>query len=202
VHTYFKPIFVEDLEWQVETSPVEYEYALDFMEKRVEGISKGLEKELIWILEHPAIYTLGTSAKEEDILDDTVPFIKTSRGGQVTYHGPGQKVIYVMMKMSRFGNDLKAYIRFLKDSVAKPLRDMGAKIIDNDSHVGLWVDHPEKGPSKIAFIGIRIRKGISFHGISLNVTPDLEAFSKIVPCGEPQEKITSLEDLKIPLGTY
>ncbi len=187
----------DDVEWKIESEPVPYEAALDFMEKRVEAISQGTQKELILIVEHLPIYTLGTSAREEDILDAGVPFIKTSRGGQVTYHGPGQKIIYVMMKMSRFDNDLKKYLRVLKESVAKPLREMGVDIINNDSHIGLWANHPEKGPSKIAFIGIRIRKGISFHGISVNMNPDLNAFSKIVPCGVKGEKITSLVDLKI-----
>ena len=196
MNPYFQTEF-DDVEWKIESEQVPYEMALDFMEKRVEEILCGFEKELIWILEHPAIYTLGTSAREGDILDAGIPFTKTSRGGQVTYHGPGQKIIYVMMKMSRFDNDLKKYLRVLKESVAKPLREMGVEIINNDSHIGLWANHPEKGPAKIAFIGIRIRKGISFHGISVNVSPDLDAFSKIVPCGVKGEKITSLLDLKL-----
>ena len=190
----------DDIEWRIEQSPIPYERALEFMDKRVEKILKNEKLELIWVLEHPEIYTLGTSAKDDDVLDPLIPQIKTNRGGEVTYHGPGQLIFYVMLKMSRFENDLSRFLKFLKQSVIKPLQKLGIQVIQNEKNSGIWVDHPARGKSKIGFIGIRIRKGISFHGLSLNVSPNLKAFSKIVPCGNIDEKITSLKDLGIELS--
>lgn len=187
---------IQDAELKIEKTPIDYEQAMILMEKRVDGIIQGTENELIWVLEHPPIYTLGTSAKESDILDPLVPHIHTKRGGQVTYHGPGQQIVYVMIHMKRFENDLKKYIEFLKESVSKPLIRMGIDIVQDNSTIGLWANHPLKGRSKIAFIGIRIRKGITFHGISINVNPDLTAFSKIIPCGIRGEKITSVAEFQ------
>ena len=188
-----------DIEWRIEKSPIPYTDAIKFMDERVEKILRNEESELVWILEHPEIYTLGTSAKDDDILDPLIPQIKTNRGGEVTYHGPGQLIFYVMLKMNRFENDLSRFLKFLKQAVIKPLQKLGVQIIQNEKNSGIWVDHPMRGKSKIGFIGVRIRKGISFHGISLNVSPDLKAFSKIVPCGNINEKITSLKDLRIEL---
>lgn len=193
---------IQDAEFKIEETPIDYEQAIILMEKRVEQIIQGTSDELIWILEHPSIYTLGTSAKEGDILDPLVPHVHTKRGGQVTYHGPGQQIVYVMLKMKRFENDLKKYLNFLKESVSKPLIRIGIDVIQNESTVGLWANHPLKGRCKIAFIGIRIRKGISFHGISININPDLNAFSKIVPCGIREEKVTSVADIVSFIRNY
>ncbi len=193
---------IQDIEFKIEKLPIDYEYAVSFMEKRVNSIIEGTCPEMIWILEHPPIYTLGTSAKDDDILDPMIPHIHTKRGGQVTYHGPGQQIIYVMLKMKRFENDLKKYLEFLKESISKPLINMGIDIIQDESTVGLWAHHPLKGRSKIAFIGIRIRKGVTFHGASININPDLRAFSKIIPCGIKEESITSVAEFMPPLETY
>jgi lipoyl(octanoyl) transferase len=198
---YFKPsLDNENVEWKIEEKLVEYTFSLKFMEDRLEKIHQNEAKELIWILEHEPVYTLGTSGLEEEILDKSISVLRTSRGGRVTYHGPGQIMIYALLKMSRFDMDLKKYIAFLKQAVTKPLKELGIEVIENNSKVGLWVNHPQKGPAKIAFIGIRIRKSISFHGVSLNINPDLSAFSKIVPCGEKNEIITSLHDLGLNIN--
>jgi len=187
--------------WRVSDAPVAYPEALAFMEARAKAIAEGEAGELIWLLEHPPLYTAGTSAKPADLVaPDRFPVYEAGRGGQYTYHGPGQRVAYVMLDVRRRGADVRAFVRELESWMIDTLATFGVVGETRNDRVGVWVRRPELGPSvedKIGAIGIRLRRWISFHGISLNVAPDLEHFSGIVPCGVRQHGVTSLTDLGI-----
>lgn len=180
--------------WQISENPYLYQEALKWMENKVGGIAKDQDDEFVWCLEHPSIYTLGTSAKKEDILDHTIPTFNTNRGGQVTYHGPGQRIIYVMLKLSRWQNDIRKFVCFLEDSVIQTLEMYGIKGERRSNRIGVWVQQEEQ-EKKIAAIGIRIRKGISFHGIAINLDPDLRFYNGIIPCGIKEYGVTSLKEM-------
>lgn len=192
------------IEWKNAAAPVEYGEALAFMEERVQRIREGLAPQCVWLLEHPPVYTAGTSAKREDLLG-TFPFpvFDAGRGGQYTYHGPGQRIAYTMLDLkqpSPFNQgspDIRAYVTFLEQWVIEVLAHFGLKGRTYKERVGVWVDDPARGEAKIAAIGIRVRQWVTFHGISLNVTPDLSHFGGIVPCGISQYGVTSLEALGI-----
>ncbi|MBR9762285.1 MAG: lipoyl(octanoyl) transferase LipB [Rhodobacteraceae bacterium] len=196
------------VEWIISSRPVGYEEALATMEARVAAIADGTASEAIWLLEHPPLYTAGTSARREDLVDpERFPVFEARRGGQYTYHGPGQRVVYVMLDLNRRGRDIRAFVKALEGWVIATLRDFGIRGEIREGRVGVWVARPEKAPNpdgtpredKIAAIGIRLRRWVSFHGISINVEPDLEHFSGIVPCGISEHGVTSLVDLGLPV---
>jgi lipoyl(octanoyl) transferase len=188
--------------WLVAADPVPYPEALTFMEARAKAIAEGSAGELIWLLEHPPLYTAGTSAKAVDLVaPDRFPVYDAGRGGQYTYHGPGQRVAYVMLDVRRRGGDVRAFVCDLEAWLIDTLATFGVTGERRTGRIGVWVRRPERGPEiedKIAAIGIRLRRWVSFHGISLNVAPDLEHFSGIVPCGVQAHGVTSLADLGIP----
>jgi lipoyl(octanoyl) transferase len=184
------------IEWAQSTQPVPYQKAVQFMESRVAAIHEGRAGELIWALEHPPLLTAGTSAKPADLLDpERFPVFKAGRGGQYTYHGPGQRVIYVMLDLKARGRDVRGFVRALEQWLISSLGEFDLPARRYDDRVGVWVDHPVHEEAKIAAIGIRIRRWISFHGISFNVCPDLSHFEAIVPCGISEFGVTSLADL-------
>ncbi len=188
-----------EVEWRVSDEPVPYEEAVAVMEERAAAIAAGEAPELVWLLEHPPLYTAGTSADERDLLTpDRFPVFKTGRGGQYTYHGPGQRVAYVMLNLKRRKPDVRAYVQDLERWLIAALERFNVKGEIREDRVGVWVRRPEKGPGredKIAAIGVRLRRWVTFHGISLNVDPDLDHFTGIVPCGISQHGVTSLADL-------
>lgn len=180
--------------WQTSQNLTAYETALAEMDSAVANIAKGA-KERVWLVEHPPIYTAGTSSKPEDLVDATrFEVFATGRGGQYTYHGPGQRVAYVMLDLKKRGGDVRAFVAALEDWIILSLADFGIIGERREDRVGVWVRHGDD-ESKIAALGIRVRKGISFHGISINLTPELEHFSGIVPCGVADHGVTSFADL-------
>ena len=196
------------IEWKHTDGLVPYEEALVFMEARVADIYAGTASECIWLLEHPPLYTAGTSAKLEDLVaPDRFPVYEARRGGQYTYHGPGQRVVYVMLDVAKRGRDVRCFVRDLERWVINTLAEFNVTGEIRDGRVGVWVEREDKpltatgakAEDKIAAIGIRLRKWISFHGISINVEPDLEHFSGIVPCGITEHGVTSLVDLGLPV---
>jgi len=193
----------EPVEWAVTDEPVGYEEAVAFMEARAEAIAAGEARELVWLVEHPPLYTAGTSAKEADLVEpDRFPVHRTGRGGQYTYHGPGQRVAYVMLDLHRRAPDLRRYVTALEAWIIATLDGFNIRGERREDRVGVWVRRPEKGETtedKIAAIGIRVRRWVTFHGISLNVEPDLSHFTGIVPCGVTEHGVTSLVDLGIPV---
>lgn len=178
--------------------PVPYADALALMEARVNGIHAGQAGEVVWLLEHPPLYTAGTSAKAEDLLNPRFPVFETGRGGEYTYHGPGQRVAYVMLNLKKRQQepDLKKYIWQLEEWIIRALGQLGITGERRVGRVGIWVATPS-GEKKIAAIGVRIRHWISFHGVAINVNPDLSHFSGIVPCGISEYGVTSLWDLGV-----
>ncbi|MGB6327247.1 MAG: lipoyl(octanoyl) transferase LipB [Methylocella sp.] len=196
------------VEWRISDALVPYADAVAFMEARVAGIAAGTAPELIWLLEHPPLYTAGTSARATDLVDARFPVHNSGRGGQFTYHGPGQRVIYAMLDLNRRNPDLRAFVCALEDWIIAALRTFNVMGERRADRIGVWVSRPEKArgengeiaEDKIAAIGIRIRRWVSFHGVSLNIAPDLTHFSGIVPCGisAAQFGVTSLRDLGLP----
>jgi len=194
-----KKVTAQPLEWIISDTIVPYAEALSFMEGRAAEIAEGTASECVWLLEHPPTYTAGTSAKSEDLLTpDRFPVFETGRGGQYTYHGPGQRVGYVMLDLRARGPDVRGFVRKLEEWLIQTLAAFNVKGERRDDRVGVWVSRPDMGPTgedKIAAIGVRVRKWVTFHGVSLNIDPDLEHFSGIVPCGVSEHGVTSLEDL-------
>ncbi len=192
-------------DWRIDDGPVDYLAAVQEMEARVAAIRQGGAPDLVWLLEHPALYTAGTSARDEDLLEPgRFPVHRTGRGGQYTYHGPGQRVAYVMLDLRRRGGDVRAYIRDLERWIVATLARFDVRGETRPGRVGIWVARPELGrEDKIAAIGVRVRRWVSYHGIALNVDPELSHFSGIVPCGVlgPEFGVTSLADLGIPVST-
>jgi lipoyl(octanoyl) transferase len=188
------------VDWLVSDGPVDYEAAVAAMQARAEAISAGHAPELVWLLEHPPLYTAGTSARREDLLmPDRFPVYRTGRGGQYTYHGPGQRIVYVMLDVGRrTGGDVRAFVAALERWTIETLAAFGVPAVTHAGQVGVWVDRPDKGPGqreKIAAIGLRLRRWISQHGLAINVDPDLAHFDGIVPCGVREHGVTSLADL-------
>lgn len=188
-----------EIEWRISDAPVPYEIALAEMEARAAAIADGTAPELVWLLEHPPLYTAGTSAQIADLLEpDRFPVFKAGRGGQYTYHGPGQRVAYVLLNLKNRKPDVRAYVQDLECWLIATLARFNVKGEIREGRVGVWVRRPDKGPEtedKIGAIGVRIRRWVTFHGISLNVDPDLDHFTGIVPCGISQHGVTSLVDL-------
>ena len=196
------------VEWITSGGLIAYDDALAFMEERVAQIANGTADECLWLLEHPPLYTAGTSARIEDLTDpDRFPVYEARRGGQYTYHGPGQRVVYVMLDVGKRGHDVRRFVKQMEQWVISALSEFNVTGHIRDGRVGVWVERDDKplttsgakAEDKIAAIGIRLRKWVSFHGLSINVEPDLEHFSGIVPCGITQHGVTSLVDLGLPV---
>ncbi len=201
------PLFARDdgvpAGWAVSTAPVAYPDAVAAMEQRAADIAEGRAGELVWLLEHPPLYTAGVSARADDLLDGArFPVFESGRGGQYTYHGPGQRVAYVMLDLTRRGRDVRRFVTALESWVIGALDVFNVVGELRDGRVGVWVER--KGPGwsredKIAAVGVKLRRWVSFHGISLNVEPDLSHFDGIVPCGVTEHGVTSLVDLGLPV---
>ena len=190
--------------WAVSTDYVDYPAAVAAMEARAAAIADGTAGELVWLLEHPPLYTAGVSAKATDLLaPDRFPVFESGRGGQFTYHGPGQRVAYVMLDLTKRGRDVRAFVAALEAWIIDALAAFNVTGELRDGRVGVWVERKGAGWSredKIAAIGVKLRRWVSFHGISLNVEPDLSHFSGIVPCGQTEHGVTSLVDLGLPVA--
>ncbi|WP_170769428.1 lipoyl(octanoyl) transferase LipB [Ruegeria lacuscaerulensis] len=196
------------MEWKITDGLTDYQDAVVFMEDRVAAIAAGEAEECVWLLEHPPLYTAGTSARIEDLVDpDRFPVHQTKRGGEYTYHGPGQRVAYVMLDLNKRGKDVRRFVKQLENWVIAALAEFNVRGEIRDGRVGVWVQRDDKpltatghpAEDKVAAIGLRLRKWVSFHGISINVEPDLEHFSGIVPCGILDHGVTSLVDLGLPV---
>ncbi|MDD9978962.1 MAG: lipoyl(octanoyl) transferase LipB [Boseongicola sp.] len=196
------------VEWITTPGLQDYKDAERFMEDRAIAIREGRADELIWLVEHPPLYTAGTSAKEADLTDpERFPVFHTKRGGQFTYHGPGQRVAYVMLDVAKRGQDVRKFVHDLESWVIATLAEFNVKGELRDGRVGVWVERPEKPAlpngdprdDKIAALGIRLKKWVSYHGLSINVEPDLSHFEGIVPCGISDHGVTSLVDLGLPV---
>jgi lipoyl(octanoyl) transferase len=188
------------VEWRISDSLVAYPDAVAAMEARVAEIAAGNAPELVWLVEHPPLYTSGTSGKASDLLEPRFPMFATGRGGQLTYHGPGQRVAYAMLDLKRRRPDVRAYVAGLEQWIIRTLAAFNVRGERREDRVGVWVKRPDKGADfedKIAAIGVRLKRWVSFHGIAINVEPDLSHFDAIVPCGvaDPRYGVTSLADL-------
>ena len=199
---------MDKLEWRISDGPVPYPEALAVMEERVADIRAGRARELIWLLEHPPLYTAGTSSRDIDLLQPArFPVHVAGRGGQYTYHGPGQRVAYVMMDLRRRRQDVRRFVSDLEEWTIRTLGRFNVAAERRADRVGVWVVRPDKQPlpdgrpreDKIAAIGVRIRHWVSFHGLSINVEPDLSHYAGIVPCGIAEHGVTSLVDLGLPV---
>ena len=188
------------VEWTVSEGLVPYPEALAAMEARVAAIAEGTAPECVWLLEHPPLYTAGTSARPEDLVDARFPVYETGRGGQFTYHGPGQRVAYVMLDLHRRSRDVRRYVSALEAWIIGTLSAFNVTGERREDRVGVWVRRKGGGEDKIAAIGIRVRRWVTFHGISLNVEPDLSHFGGIIPCGVREHGVTSLADLGLPVS--
>jgi len=193
---------LKHVEWKISDYPVKYHEAIALMENRVADIREGTKPELIWLLEHPPLITAGTSAKSDDLFDtNRFPVFDSGRGGQYTYHGPGQRVVYAMLDLRVRGADVRQFIRNLEEWIILALSQFNINAERRADRIGIWVRGSGNSENKIAAIGIRIRHWISFHGIAINVDPDLDHFSVIRPCGIERQKygVTSLVDLGLPV---
>ena len=191
------------LEWRVSDAPVAYLDAVAAMEARVRAIREGSASELVWLLEHPALYTAGTSAKDGDLLDPArFPVHRTGRGGQYTYHGPGQRIGYAMLDLNRRGRDVRRYVHDLEDWIISALSTFNVTGERREGRIGIWVARGGGREDKIAAIGVRIRRWVTLHGISINLDPNLDHYAGIRPCGIAEERlgVTSLADLGLPVS--
>ena len=195
------------IDWEISDELVEYAYAVSRMEALAAGISSGAEPEKVWLVEHPPLFTAGTSADPSDLLANTLPVHKTGRGGEYTYHGPGQRVCYVLLDLNKRQKDVRVFVATLEQWIINTLDQFNVRGERREDRVGVWIARPEKPAlpngamreDKIAAIGIRLRKWVTFHGISINVEPDLEHYDGIVPCGIEGHGVTSLVDLGLPV---
>lgn len=202
--TLARPEGGDGVEWRIEDRLVGYDEAVAVMEARAAAIAAGEANELVWLVEHPPLYTAGTSAKAADLLTPRFPVFETGRGGQLTYHGPGQRVAYAMLNLKQRKPDVRAYVAGLEEWIIRTLDAFNVRGIRREDRVGVWVARPDKGPGyedKIAAIGVRLKRWVSLHGIAINVEPDLTHFDGIVPCGvaDPRYGVTSLVDLGLPV---
>lgn len=204
--TFAQPQAGAEVEWRISDSLVAYPDAVAAMEERAAAIADGIAPELVWLLEHPPLYTSGTSGNSSDLLEARFPLFTTGRGGQLTYHGPGQRVAYVMLDLKSRRPDVRAYVAGLEAWIIRTLAAFNIRGERREDRVGVWVKRPDKGPGhedKIAAIGVRLRRWVSFHGVAVNVEPDLSHFDAIIPCGvaDPRYGVTSLADLGHPVST-
>jgi len=188
---------VPPLDWRLAPAPVAYEAAVAEMDTRAAAIRDGGAPELVWLLEHPPLYTAGTSAQAADLLDPRFPVHRSGRGGQYTYHGPGQRVAYLMLDLDRRGRDIRAYVFNLEALIIGTLAEFGVAGERRPGRVGIWVARGPTREDKIAAIGVRVRRWVTLHGIAINVAPDLAHFGGIVPCGVREHGVTSLADLGV-----
>jgi lipoyl(octanoyl) transferase len=189
------------VDWTRAVAPVDYDAALAHMEARAAAVAIGDAREQVWLLEHPPLYTAGTSANPADLVDPgRFPVFDAGRGGQYTYHGPGQRVGYLMLDLRRRGRDVRCFVSGVEQLVIDTLAEFGVISERRAGRIGVWVVKPDGTEAKIAAIGIRIRRWVSFHGLSINVTPDLSHFSGIVPCGITDYGVTSLADLGVDVS--
>ncbi len=196
------------VEWRISDGLTPYLHAVEFMQDRANAIANGGARELIWLVEHPPLYTAGTSAKPHDLIDPKrLEVFQSGRGGQYTYHGPGQRVVYVMLDVGARGQDVRAFVNMLENWVIATLAEFSVQGERRRNRVGVWVVRPDMPPNadgsvredKIAAIGVRLRKWVSFHGLSINVDPDLSHYDGIIPCGVADHGVTSLVDLGLPV---
>ena len=184
-----------EIEYFLDKKTIDYPDSIEFMEKKIEDIHKNKCKEFLWFLEHDNIYTAGTSAKKKDLINSNkFKVYKSSRGGQYTYHGPGQRVVYLMLNLRKKGYDIRKFISLIEEWIIKSLKDIDVNAVNDKNHVGIWIKD-KKSLKKISSIGLRVRKGITFHGISINLNPNLENFKGINPCGNDPKDVTSLEEI-------
>jgi lipoyl(octanoyl) transferase len=183
------------IEVKKSTKLIDYNVALKFLEKRVEDVINGKKPELLWILEHKPIFTAGTSSKENEILNKTINVTKTSRGGKITYHGPGQKVVYFVLNLNERGKDIRKLIKLIENCIIKILKEYGIISFSDKKNIGIWVN-VNGNTKKVAAIGIRVKRWIAFHGFSINISNDLEVYKNIVPCGMYSKEITNLCSVK------
>ena len=197
------------VQWEISDGEVDYDTALEKMDNYVQKIISGEADEKIWLLEHPSLYTAGTSANKRDLVEpNRFPVFETKRGGQYTYHGPGQRVVYVMLDLNKRGKDVKKFVENLEAWIIHTLAEFNVAGQSRIGRVGIWVERPDKPKDvnglikeeKIAAIGVRLKKWITFHGLSINVDPDLSHFQGIVPCGIKEHGVTSLVDLGLPIS--
>lgn len=189
------------VEWRTSQGLVPYPEALAEMEARVAAIRDGGAAELVWLLEHPSLYTAGTSADPAELLDGArFPVYAAGRGGRYTYHGPGQRIAYLMLDLKRRGGDVRRYVDRLEEWVIRTLATFGVRGERREGRIGIWVDTPAAGEAKIAAIGVRVRRWVSYHGVAINVAPDLGHFQGIVPCGISEYGVTSLHALGVKVG--
>lgn len=190
----------EAIEWRISDKLVTYPDALEEMEARVRAIRSGDAKELVWLLEHPPLYTAGTSADPSDLVDpDRFPVYDAGRGGQYTYHGPGQRVVYFLLDLRKRGRDVRKFVWGLEEVMIQSVAKFGITAERRDGRVGVWVERGGGREDKVGAIGVRIKQWVTYHGIALNVEPDLSHFEGIVPCGITEHGVTSLTDLGLPV---
>ena len=185
------------VDWTTSNEPVGLMEAVAEMELRVADIASGRREESVWLLEHPPLITIGTSGRTDDVLCTDLPVYRVSRGGQVTYHGPGQRIAYIMLDLNRRGRDVRRFVHSLENWVVQALAGFGVRGETRPDRVGVWVRRPDGGEEKIAAIGIRLRRWVSYHGISINVDPNLTDYDSIVPCGIKDHGVTSLAQLGV-----
>jgi lipoyl(octanoyl) transferase len=184
------------IEWRVSETPVDYAAAVEEMEGRVAAIRAGAAAELVWLLEHPPLYTAGTSARDEELIEPRrLPVHRAGRGGRYTYHGPGQRIAYVMLDLRRRGLDVRCYVHQLEEWIIRTLARFEVRGERRDGRVGIWVARASRNEEKIAAIGVRVRQWVTYHGVALNVDPELEHYRGIVPCGIAEHGVTSLAAL-------
>jgi lipoyl(octanoyl) transferase len=186
------------VEWRISKTPVDYRIAIEEMESRVAAIRGGMAAELIWLLEHPPLYTAGTSAREGELLDPRrLPVHRAGRGGRYTYHGPGQRIAYVMLDLRRRGQDVRCYVHQLEEWMIRTVAHFGVCGERRPGRVGIWVAQPGEREKKIAAIGVRVRQWVTYHGVALNIDPELDYYQGIVPCGIADHGVTSLAALGV-----
>jgi lipoyl(octanoyl) transferase len=184
------------IEWRISETPVDYLVAIEEMESRVAAIRAGTAAELVWLLEHPPLYTAGTSARDDELLEPgRLPVFRTGRGGRYTYHGPGQRIAYVMLDLQRRGQDVRCHVHRLEEWMILMLARFGVCGERRNARVGIWVARPNGCEEKIAAIGVRVRRWVTYHGVALNLDPDLDHYRGIVPCGIAEHGVTSLAKL-------
>jgi len=194
------PVLSGDIEWRVEPGLLDYAAGLADMEARATAIAEGAARERVWLVEHPPLYTAGTSAQIADLLTPRFPVHETGRGGQYTYHGPGQRVVYLNIDLARRGRDVRRFVQALEEWTIAALADLGVSAWTSPGRVGVWTHGPDGAEAKIGAIGVRVRKWVTLHGLSINVAPDLAHYDGIVPCGISAFGVTSLADLGRPAG--
>tara|TARA_Y100000996_G_scaffold47470_1_gene32639 strand:+ start:786 stop:1406 length:621 start_codon:yes stop_codon:yes gene_type:complete len=184
-----------DIEIKKSIKPIKYNFALNYMEKRLEQIAQGKKKELIWLLEHEKVYTAGTNFKNEEILDKSIKVFKTNRGGKITHHGPGQLVFYIVLNLNERGKNIKKLITSIEKTIISTLEEYKIKTFSDRKDIGIWY-RDKNEIKKVAAIGIKVKKWIAYHGFSINISNDLVAYNKIIPCGIKNKRVTNLKNIK------